>query len=551
MQFSANDRSEYIATLSTTSYDLLVVGGGITGAGIALDASLRGLRVALVEKHDFAWGTSSRSTKLIHGGLRYLKQLEFGIVREVGLERAVVHRNARHLVVSERMLLPIVKGGSLGKFMTSVALWVYDFLADVRKKERRVMLDKPATLAAEPLLMPEKLLGGAMYYEYRTDDARLTIELIKTAMSVENTVCLNYAELTEFTFDEGIVNGAMITDVLTGQPFQISAKAVVNAAGVWVDAVRELANDETLQRKKLHLTKGVHLVFDYQRLPLKQAAYFDTPTGDGRMIFAIPRGNFVYIGTTDTDYFEDKNSPKVTQDDINYLLIAVNTLFPTALLRQADIKGTWAGLRPLIHETGKKASELSRKDEIFYSKNGLITIAGGKLTGYRKMAQRIVDFVSEKLAVEHHYQPQACQTERFVLCGAKFKDAEAINQFKVRRIGEAKQAGVSPAQIVTWVNRYGTNTDIIIERVFEIYTAIGDPEQRCLEAEMWYVIHYEMVVRLADFMIRRTDMLYFSESETLEKYPKYAEIMGKLLNWDESRILREKAAMKRELALYL
>ncbi len=550
MLFSASKRTDYLEELSHTDYDLLVIGGGITGAGIALDASLRGLRVALVEKHDFAWGTSSRSTKLIHGGLRYLKQLELGIVREVGLERAVVHRNARHLVVPERMLLPIVKRGSLGKFSTSIALWVYDFLANVRSAEKRRMLDKTATLTTEPLLKSETLLGSAVYYEYRTDDARLTTEIIKSAVATNKTTCLNYIEVTDFSFDEGIINGVLATDVLTDKPLRISAKVMVNAAGPWVDNLRKKANDDTLQRKKLHLTKGVHIVVDYEKLPLKQAVYFDTANGGGRMIFAIPRGNFVYIGTTDTDYTENTDTPKISKSDIDYILEAVNALFPSSLLHEEDIRGTWAGLRPLIHETGKKASELSRKDEIFYSKTGLITIAGGKLTGYRKMAQRIVDFVSEKLAVERHYTVQACQTENYVLSGAAFSDNEAINLFKVRRIGEAKQAGVSAAQIVTWVNRYGTNTDVIIERVFDIYTQVGDPEQRCLEAEMWYVIHYEMVCRLADFMIRRTDMLYFSESETLKNYPHYAETMGKLMGWDEVRILREKAAMKRELELY-
>ncbi|MEY4928186.1 MAG: glycerol-3-phosphate dehydrogenase, partial [Bacteroidota bacterium] len=448
MLFSATKRSDYLKTLTTTDYDLLIIGGGITGAGIALDASLRGLRVALVEKHDFAWGTSSRSTKLIHGGLRYLKQLELGIVREVGLERAVVHRNARHLVVPERMLLPIVKGGSLGKFSTSVALWVYDFLANVRSREKRQMLDKTATYAAEPLLKTEELLGGAIYYEYRTDDARLTTEIIKSAVATQRATCLNYIEVTNFSFEKGIVNGVFATDILSNQALRISAKVIVNAAGPWVDNLRKMANDDTLQRKKLHLTKGVHLVVDYEKIPLKQAVYFDTPTGDNRMIFAIPRGNFVYIGTTDTDYYENIDTPKVSADDIAYILKAVNALFPSILLRESDIRGTWAGLRPLIHEIGKKTSELSRKDEIFYSKTGLITIAGGKLTGYRKMAQRIMDFVSEKLAVEHYYSVQPCQTKDYILSGAAFKNSEAINSFKVRRIGEAKQAGISANQIV-------------------------------------------------------------------------------------------------------
>jgi glycerol-3-phosphate dehydrogenase len=544
--------------------DLLIIGGGITGAGIALDAATRGLRVAVVEKHDWAWGTSSRSTKLIHGGLRYLKQMEFGLVREVGLERAIVHRLAPHLVVPERMLLPIVEGGSLGAFTTSLALWVYDFLAGVERPERRKMLDKTKTTAAEPLLRTQKLKGSGLYYEYRTDDARLTTEIVKTAAK-NGAICLNYTEVVGFLYDNNQkIIGASLKNNIDGTIMDVKAKVVVNAAGPWVDALRKI-DDAAPPKKRLHLTKGTHLVIDYTKLPLRQAVYFDTPNGDGRMIFAIPRGNSVYIGTTDTDYHDNIDTPKCSQADIDYLLEATNALFDTQKITQNDIKGTWAGLRPLIFEAGKSASELSRKDEIFVSNSGLISIAGGKLTGYRKMAERITDNVMRILEKDKSTE------KRVVFCESKTKNlrlngtnfhAKKINQnapitqddiqhFKVRRIGEGKQADIPADRIVDWVNRYGSDADIIIDKCYEWVQRFPDAAERCLLAELWYSCEYEMTVRIADFLIRRTAMLYFNEKEVRENHLFYCEMMGKLHNWDESRILREAALCKAELELYL
>ena len=285
MQFSLSSRDKIISSLSADHFDLLVIGGGITGCGIALDAALRGMKVALVEKSDFASGTSSRSTKLIHGGLRYLKQLEFKLVRDVGSERAIVFRNARHIVIPEKMLLPIIKNGSLGKGPTSLALWVYDYLAGVRKDEMRKMLSKEETLREEPLLNKEKVTAGGVYYEYRTDDSRLVIELAKSAVS-HGALCLNYAAVNELIYDDSkMACGVKVKDALTGETFDIQDTKIVNAEGPFVDLIRK--TDQSLYGKRLQLTKGVHIVFPYEKLPLQRAAYFDV--SDGRMIFAIPR----------------------------------------------------------------------------------------------------------------------------------------------------------------------------------------------------------------------------------------------------------------------
>lgn len=535
--FSGAQRAEWRQQLEQDEFDLLVIGGGITGAGIALDAATRGLKVALVEKHDFAWGTSSRSTKLVHGGLRYLKQLEFGLVHEVGVERAIVYENAMHIVLPEKMLLPIIEDGSLGKTLSSIGLWVYDRLAKVDKDERRKMLEKERVLELEPLLRDDVLEGGGLYYEYRTDDARLTIELIKTAVA-NGAVCLNYTEASSFLYKEnGYINGATVLDHPSGAQYEIRARRVVNAAGPWVDTVRE-KDKEGVIGKRLHLTKGVHIVVPHSRLPLKQSVYFDVEA-DKRMCFAIPRGAITYIGTTDTTYDADINNPNATLADVTYILEAANAMFPSVNLSVEDVESTWAGLRPLIHQDGKSPSELSRKDEIFYSKTGLISIAGGKLTGYRKMAERVLNFVGKTM----HERKQSI-TANFKLSGGDFDSADAVQAFIYKTTGEAKQIHVAPDHIQALVYRYGTNTNTIINKGYELYQSIKDHQERILAAEIWYAVHHEMVVHLSDFLIRRTGRLYF-ERPSLEKWLSYmAAEMGRQLNWTPEQLEAEVAEFK-------
>lgn len=535
--FSAAERTVWLSKLESESFDLLVIGGGITGAGIALDAATRGLKVALIEKKDFAWGTSSRSTKLIHGGLRYLKQLEFSLVHEVGVERAIVHSNAPHIVIPEKMLLPIVEEGSLGKTLSSIGLWVYDRLASVEKEERRKMLEKEVVVGLEPLVRPDILLGGGLYYEYRTDDARLTIENMKTA--VENgAVCLNYTELTNFIYKEnGYVGGAIVRDHISNKNIKVRARRVVNAAGPWVDTIRN-HDKEGIIGKRLHLTKGVHVVVPYEKLPLQQSVYFDIKK-DNRMCFAIPRGNITYIGTTDTFYDKDINQPNATRADVEYILEATNYMFPSAKLNISDVESSWAGLRPLIHQDGKSPSELSRRDEIFYSETGLISIAGGKLTGYRKMAERVLNFVSKTMHIK-----SSSKTQKLRLSGGDFDSTEAIQAYIYKVTGEAKQIDLKLKQVHNLVYKYGTNTELIINRAYELYNAIRDPQERILAAEIWYSVHYEMTNNLCDFLIRRTGRLYFERPTLEHSYNYIADQMAELLDWSEERKLEEIAAFE-------
>lgn len=506
MNFSNLHRPSFVQQLSGQSFDLLVIGGGITGCGIALDAALRGLKVALVEKNDFASGTSSRSTKLIHGGLRYLKQLELKLVHDVGSERAVVHRNARHVVIPEKMLLPIIQHGSLGKNSSSLGLLVYDLLAGVKKSERRKMLDKHETLKAEPLLHGDNLIGGGLYFEYRTDDSRLTIEIAKSAFE-KGALLLNYAESTGFVYDEQKkITGAKIHDHLTGKDFEIKATTIVNACGPWVDLLRK--EDNSLKGKRLQLTKGVHLVFPYEKVPLKQAAYFDV--GDGRMIFAIPRNKITYVGTTDTVYNQDIDKPQCSDEDATYILNATNKIFPTLHLKAEDIVSSWAGLRPLIYEEGKSASELSRKDEIMISPSGLISIAGGKLTGYRLMAEKIVDLAGK---IENR-NLKPCATKNFRLSGGEFSDSADFEKSLELLMQAGREKNVADEKITEWFYRYGKNTAAILKQVDTLRHKISDTEKLYEAAELMYGIENEMVVRSNDFLIRRTGKIFFSRLQS-------------------------------------
>ncbi|WP_323755690.1 glycerol-3-phosphate dehydrogenase/oxidase [Roseivirga sp.] len=537
---SSTNRKALTDTAKTQHYDLLIIGGGITGAGIALDAASRGLKTVLVEKNDFASGTSSKSTKLIHGGLRYLKQFEIALVREVGRERATLHKLIPNLVTSEKMLLPLIKDGTFGKLMTSIGLMVYDVLAGVEKVDQRKMLDIEETLEKEPLLSEENVEGGGIYAEYRTDDARLTIEIIKTA-SKFGAHCLNYVQADEFIYKEGKVAGVFATDFISGEKMEIKAKSTISAAGPWVDELR--TKNHSLTSKHLHLTKGVHIVLPHSKFPLKQAIYFDFP--DKRMVFAIPRGKITYIGTTDTDYAGDKDKILTTKADIEYLIKGTNHAFPKLNLKLKDVESSWAGVRPLIHEDGKSASEISRKDEIFESETGLISIAGGKLTGYRKMAEKVVDRLYDRLNDEEDLPIVETKTIHIDLDNGAFKNAKAVKKYRKTIREQLEVLGLEKYYAGYLVSNYGKVTDEVINGM----TAFDSKalHLKLIRSELKYCLENEMVFSIQDFYIRRTGRLYFdihSIKPTLEVILKdFQNHFG----WSVEKTLSEKEAMEKAI----
>jgi glycerol-3-phosphate dehydrogenase len=527
MSFSSLERGLIIDSLEKEEHDLLIIGGGITGAGIALDAASRGMKVALLEMQDFAAGTSSRSTKLIHGGLRYLKQLEIKMVSEVGKERAIVYENGPHVTTPIRMILPIYQDGSLGKFSTSIGLRVYDFLAGVKKNERRKILSREEVLAKVPLLKNDGLIGGGYYVEYRTDDARLTIEVLKKSITY-GAKAVNYMKLVELLYENGKATGVRAIDELSGKYYQIYSKKIVNATGPWVDSIRTI--DKSKKGKFLSLTKGTHLVFDEKVFPLSQAIYFNTE--DRRMVFAVPRNGKVYVGTTDTIYEGDTAKPQMTNEDREYIIHAIKYMFPNLNITNKDIESSWAGLRPLIHQKGKLPSEISRKDEIWESHSGLITIAGGKLTGYRKMAEMIVDLVNRKIQEEgDKFYPQS-QTKSIPISGGDIGKTISFDDFVKKKIEEGIEIGLSSEESEWLAKRYGSNVN-------DVYAMI---QSSLLEAESYqippsilgqlkYSIIEEMTLKPVDFFIRRTGALYFDINWVIQWKNQIVVWMGKQFNW--------------------
>lgn len=538
---SSINRPHIIAKLQNEVYDLVIIGGGITGAGIALDAASRGMKVALVDKNDFASGTSSRSTKLVHGGLRYLKQFEISLVREVGRERAIVHKLAPHLVTSEKMLLPITNDGTFGKFSTSIGLMVYDVLAGVEKADQRKMLSKEETLELEPLLDQNAVEGSGLYAEYRTDDARLTIEIIKTAASFGAT-SLNYIKAEDFLYGgNDRVNGIKCTDVLKEEVFDLKGKVVVSAAGPWVDKLREI--NQSMNKKHLFLSKGVHIVVSRDRFPLNQSVYFDAH--DHRMVFAIPRGKVSYIGTTDTPYKGDINHILSNQEDVDYLIEATNAAFPKLALKDKDVISSWAGVRPLIFEEGKDASEISRKDEIFESPNGLLSIAGGKLTGYRKMAEKIVNLAASILKEKHHLNFKDCYTDQINFMGGPFRGANEVDEFRKKIEERLPQIGLDNYYASYLVSNYGKQTKAILDRLQEFKEE--DPEIKLGLAELWFGIRNELVFNPLDFFIRRTGRLYFDITSIEKLIHPVLNFFKVSFNWTDQKVASERKALEKAI----
>lgn len=524
---STLQRASVMDDLSKKQYDVLIIGGGITGVGIALDAITRGLSVALVEMSDFAAGTSSRSTKLVHGGLRYLKQFEIKEVAQLGKERAIVYENGPHVTTPVWMLLPFHKGGTFGKFSTSIGLRVYDLLAGVKKSERRYMLNPTQTILKEPLVKQQDLQGGGVYVEYRTDDARLTIEVAKAAIE-KGAVLANYTKASGFLYnDKKKIIGIEATDLMTQNTIQIQAKKVVNAAGPWVDDVRAI--ERQTNGKYLILSKGVHIVFDQSKFPLQQAIYFDTP--DGRMVFAIPRDGKTYVGTTDTFYKGDPRDMNIEQSDRDYIMNAIHYMFPSVSVTDADIESSWAGVRPLIHEEGKGPSEISRHDEVWESEGGLITIAGGKLTGYRKMAEAVVNRIAASLQTEFGILSKPCITKNLPISGGEVGGSQHLQAYIEEKAKHGLKVGLTKEEATYLAQHYGSN----VEKVYSYVAKANETMPAALFAQLQYGIEHELVANPVDFFIRRTGNMFFNIASVTAHKDAVVGHMAQQLGWSNEQ----------------
>jgi glycerol-3-phosphate dehydrogenase len=537
-------RDEALAALDSEVFDVLVIGGGVTGAGVALDAASRGLKVALVEKDDFASGTSSKSSKLIHGGLRYLQQHEYRLVYENLAERQRLLENAPHLVSPLPFLIPLFgRDGIVNRSVARVylaALWLYDLTGGIRIGRRHERVSRDQALAHMPTLVADRLVAGFLYWDARADDARLTLAVIRTAVLDHGAVAANHTAVTALlTGEDGRIQGARVAPD-GSPPFEIRASVVVNAAGVWSDEVRTL--DEHADPHSIRPAKGIHITVPNEAFPCDIAAVIPVRE-DHRSIFVVSWGDQVYLGTTDTDYDGPLDDPSCLPEDVDYILAAANAV-TTRPIGRSDITGLWTGLRPLLapvegkHAPSERTADLSRRHTVTTSGAGVVTVTGGKLTTYRKMAEDTVDAVVAVLG----RRSLRCVTKDLRLRGAGH--ASRVPAQRLDDLGGGPVPDPATATASHLAGRYGSETPDVLAM------ADGRPELldplveglHYLEVEALYAVRHEMAGSVADVLDRRTRASLRDARGAADAAERVAELIGPDLGWDAARMESEAAA---------
>jgi glycerol-3-phosphate dehydrogenase len=518
--------------LAAAPADLLVIGGGITGTGVARDAAMRGLRAVLVEQNDLGSGTSSRSSRLIHGGVRYLETGDLRLVLEANRERRVLLRIAPHLVWPLPFLFPLHRGDRLSLWRLGAGMWLYDLLASFRNVRMHRMLGKRAVLEAEPMLRERGLRGGARFYDAQCDDVRLVLATARSAMG-HGALVANYMAVRSLERTAGRVTGAEIEDRLTGRRATVRASVVVNATGPWADRLRTM--EDTGAAPLLRPTKGVHIIVERSRLDHRDGIIFLSPI-DGRVLFILPWRDLSYIGTTDTDTIESPDRITVTPEEVVYLLRSANARFPSARLGLEDVRGAWAGVRPLLAASpAVPESGRSREHAVIQGSGGMISVLGGKLTTYRVMAKEVVDRAVRELRLrEGRSRMTDADTDEEPLPGGETDD---FSEFKARGL----EVGVVPESVEHLIRHYGTE-------VAGIYN-LGAADRRLLrrlvpphpaiEAEVLHAVRREMAQNVEDVMVRRTHLYYEHPERGLPAARRVAELMGRELGWNDERVALE------------
>lgn len=595
--FSRGTRQESIEKMQHEKLDLLIIGGGITGAGVALQAAASGIKTGLIEMQDFAEGTSSRSTKLVHGGIRYLKTFDVEVVADTVGERAVVQGIAPHIPKPDPMLLPIYEdegATTFNMFSVKVAMDLYDKLANVTgTKYENYTLTPEEVLEREPFLKKEGLKGAGVYLDFRNNDSRLVIDNIKKAAE-DGAYLVSKMKAIGFLYKGDQIVGVKARDLLTDQVVEIHAKIVINTSGPWVDKIRNL-NFKRAVSPKMRPTKGVHLVVDAKKLPVPQPTYFDTGKQDGRMVFAIPRENKTYFGTTDTDYQGDYTDPKVTQEDVDYLLDVINHRYPDANITLADIESSWAGLRPLlIGNSGSdynggdngsisdksfskvvdtvteykenKASRLEVEDVLNHLENsrdekapssisrgssleresdGLVTLSGGKITDYRKMAEGALKLIRQLLKDDYRMSVKEIDSKHYPVSGGDFdptKLEETVEE--LTKIGV--ESGLAEADAKYIADFYGTNAKKIFALAKEMtpYEGLSLAES----ARLRYGLEEEMVLAPGDYLIRRTNHLLFERDQLDAIKQPIIDAIASYFAWSAEEKKRQEAHLEELIA---
>ncbi len=518
------ERSASLKETASRAVDLLVIGGGIVGAGVARDAAMRGIRTILVDQSDLAFGTSSRSSRLIHGGIRYLEHGDLHLVFESLQERAILRRIAPHLVWPQPFIFPVHAGDRIRRWQLALAMWLYDVLALFRNVSAHQMLGKRSLLLREPAMRAVGLQGGARYFDAQCDDARLVIATARSAHE-HGAVIRTYTSVTELTRSDGKVTGAVVRDVRTGQEATIRASLVLNATGPWADQVRRL--EDSKAPRLLRLTKGTHAVVPRERVGNHEAITFTSPL-DGRVMFVLPWGDWSYIGTTDSDTAESPDEVRASAEEVRYLLRSANSRFPNAHLVEEDVIATWAGLRPLIEDGAPGASAVSREYVIEDGPGGMITVAGGKLTTYRRMAAKAVDHVVKRLeAAGRGSWPDNAGTDREPLPGGESGNLESIRVLGL-------EAGFDVTTVEHLLRHHGTeaaglfnlmrNHPELAERLQPDHPAVG--------AEVIHAARKEFARTVADVLVRRLHLFFESRDQGAMAAAATARLMAQELHWN-------------------
>ncbi len=529
-------RDKIIDRLKKNEYDVIVIGGGITGAGVAREGVMRGLKVSLIEMQDFAAGTSSRSSKLAHGGIRYLGHGEMDLVKEATTERNWMRQHCTTLRPIP-FLFVAWEGGKYKMRDIKGATKIYDFLSDKNEKyknyKQRQLISTEEVIEAEPEIRKEGNNGGVIYYDNNVDDARLTIETLKEAV-IRGADVVNYCEVLEYVMEDGKIIGVKCKDLENYKEFIVKGTLIVNATGIWTD---DLLNDypEDVPKPLIRPTKGVHLVYRRKDVKNKMATIITSIT-DNRAFFVLPRGDFTIIGTTDTDYKGDLANPYCNREDADYLIESVKYYFPTAELNYENLLATYAGIRPLVREKGKSESDVSRKHIIFFNKNGLLTISGGKLTTWRKMAEDLFEKVAEKNIFPDISREESFSKQKFKI---KMEEEEWERELKNSNIKIEEDIALHLYQ------QYERGAIKILELIKEnesLKERILD-ENDFIKAEIVYLLRYELTPHLIDVFCRRTEMsLFIDHKRQLDAVKVVAEIMAEEYNWSPE--IKEKEISK-------
>jgi glycerol-3-phosphate dehydrogenase len=521
------DRDRLFAAIDGAHFDVAVIGGGITGAAVARDAAARGLSVALLERQDWAAGTSCRSTKLVHGGLRYLETGNVRLVFESLAERALLMQAAPHLVRPADFLLPAFSGRGRPRWQMAAGLTAYDLLSLGRTPHFHRRLSRRDLVRRERLLEGPKLLSGALYTDGRTDDARLTLENVLDVCALDGVAVTGVAVEGLRRGSHGGLEAVAARDSATGREVVVRARAVVNAAGPWGDRVRQM--EDGAAPNLLRLSIGVHVTVPRERLPLSEIVAF--PLADGRLLFGVPHGAVTMLGTTDTDFAGTPDEVFASAGDVAYLLAAARQTFPAAALSPRDVVASFAGLRPLVRQPGRSLEETSREEAISVSEGGLVTVTGGKLTTHRRMGEEAIDRVAKLLARQGiAVGPCATRGRRFPGARGEIRDSEVSDHL---------------------ADRYGSRAGLVAGLTGE-NRSLGRPLVEGLpdlEAEIVFAARAEDARSLSDALQRRTHLFWQAPRQGLECADRAAALMGRELGWSKDQERAAVDAYAREVAL--